>query len=86
MKKETKERLKEYSTGLKTLQKVIKVLAEKDIYFFGASISTVGISLHVESTAETIENLFNVTKTCQETENLFYNYVIFEGIELKIII
>jgi hypothetical protein len=86
MKKETKERLKEYSTGLKTLQKVIKVLAENDIYFFGASISTTGISLHVESTAEIIKNLFNVTKTCQETKNLFYNYVIFEGIELKIII
>jgi hypothetical protein len=82
MKKETKERLKEYSTGLKTLQKVIKVLAEKDIYYFAAGHHT-DTAIQVK-TNRSLNTFFKVIKT-EVTEDLIYTFIDVDGEIVRII-
>ena len=79
-----KERLAEYINGLKTLEKVIRILNKNNIYYYSASYH-VGASIHIEVTDFDLTSIFNITRT-ELNGNLIYNYIDVNGIEVKIII
>jgi hypothetical protein len=73
MKKETKQQLKEYTKGLKTLQKVVKILAENEIYYFAASHFT-ETSIIIQPNEVVLDSIFKIVK--RETYgDLIYTYV-----------
>jgi len=76
MKKETKQKQKEYLTALKTLQKVIRILAENEVYYFAAG-HHVDTAIQVR-TSRSLDSFFKVIKT-EVAEDLIYTYVDVDG-------
>lgn len=84
MKKETRETLREYKKGLKTLQKVVKILAENEIYYFAASVFT-ETSIIIKPNDVVLDTIFKVVKR-ETNSDLIYTYVDIDGEIVKLTI
>ena len=82
MKKESRKQLREYTTALKSIQKVIKLLADNDVYFYAASYHTEA-SIMVKSDID-LATIFNVVKV-EVVDELIYTFVDVEGDTIKIV-
>ena len=84
MKKESRIKQKHYLTGFKALQKVVKILAQHDIYFYAGSVHD-NVSIHIDQTYVILDAVFKINKV-ENGESMQYIYVDIDGIEVRIII
>ena len=84
MKKETRIKQKHYLAGFKALQKVVKILAQHDIYYYAADVHT-DVSIHIDQTDVILDAVFKINKI-EDCDSMQYIYVDIDGIEVRIIL
>ena len=84
------QRYKDYSNGLKALQKVIRICQKNSIYFYAATVSgsvtsDAEPSILIEPNGFDLSTVFDVLFE-QQNETLRYVYVNVDGIKVRLTI
>ena len=85
MKKESRIKQKHYLTGFKALEKVVKILAQHDIYFYAGCVNHNDVSIHIDQTDVILDAVFKINKV-EDGESMQYIFVDIDGVEVIIII
>lgn len=90
MRNPSKEHYQAYAKGLKSLQKVIRILQKNKVYYYGATVHSTyehiaEPSLLIEPNEVDLSTIFKIIRTDQN-DTLKYIYVDVDGCEVRLTI